>query len=443
MSPGRPALLVANTAGFARSDLVRLDWDQDRLPSIFDSHTGRTLPVQRSGQSVVFVAPDLPAKGLRCYDLLTDGESIDVTAAATTLCVSASHLENRFFAIDLDAQGQISRLFDKQAGRDVLAPGCCGNEIRAYEDKPMQHQNWDIDIYYQQKSWPVDDVSALEVVEQGPVQAAVRVSRAFLNSRIVQTIRIYAEIARIDFATEIDWHEDELLLKAAFPVDIHADTATYDIQFGNVTRPTHWNTSWDWARFEVCAQKWADLSEEGYGVSLLNDSKYGHDIRDNCLRLTLLKSGMAPNPQADREQHHFVYALYPHGGSWRQAGTMAQAYSLNLPLYACRVGSLAGSTGPAANRSAFALCQIDEPGHVMLETIKRAEDGDGLILRLFEYTNWRGPVRLAFASPLQAVSVCDLLERPLAALQTSGSAVSCPFRPYEIKTLRVHLADGS
>jgi len=358
-------------------------------------------------------------------------------ASLSMLDVSARHMENRFYSIDLDEQGHFVRLYDKTARRDVLKAGCKGNVLRVFEDKPMAHQNWDIDIYYQQKSWVVDSLASAEVVETGPVRAALRLTRPFLDSTIVQTIYVYDQLPRIEFETFIDWKEDELLLKAEFPVEIHADSATYDIQFGNVTRPTHWNTSWDWARFEVCAQKWADLSEEGYGVSLLNDCKYGHDIRDGVMRLTLLKSGTAPNPHADREQHWMTYALYPHLGGWRQANTMQQAYNLNLPLYARLIAPQDG-TAPR-HRS---LVQTDAFDHVMLETVKRAEDTDGLILRLFEYTNRRGPVTLTFAQPVASAEGCDLLERKLRALDLAadGQQLTFEIKPYEIVTIRIRPA---
>jgi len=380
----------------------------------------------------------VPAKGY-CSLLLTEqpDRSTAEMADLATLQVSPEHLENRFLSIDLDEKGQFSRIYDKTAQREVLQAGQAGNVLRAFEDKPMQHQNWDIDIYYQQKSWVIDEAASIEVIEKGPVRAGLRMTRPFLDSQIVQTIYLYDQLPRIDFETFIDWKEDELLLKVEFPVDIHTDTATYDIQFGNVTRPTHWNTSWDWARFEVCAQKWADLSEEGYGVSLLNDCKYGHDIRDGVMRLTLLKSGTAPNPRADREQHRFTYALYPHLGNWRQAGTMQQAYNLNLPLYARLIETKQNGLLPQS----LSLCQISASDHVMIETVKQAEDCQGTIVRLFEYANRRGPVTLTFGRPIIRAERCDLLERTVQDIQTDNDPhqISLAIRPYEIISFRVQL----
>jgi alpha-mannosidase len=439
ISTDQPSVVVFNTAGFERSELVHLPWPEDKpLPQLTCQNREPAISVQRSGKDLIFLSQPVPPKGY-CSLLLTEQPDQAATAMSdlSTLQVSPDHLENRFLSIDLDEQGQFCRIYDKTSQRDVLQAGCKGNVLRAFEDKPMQHQNWDIDIYYQQKSWVVDQVASIEVIENGPVRAGLRITRPFLDSQVVQTIYLYDQLPRIDFDTFIDWKEDELLLKVEFPVDIHTDIATYDIQFGNVTRPTHWNTSWDWARFEVCAQKWADLSEEGYGVSLLNDCKYGHDIRDGVMRLTLLKSGTAPNPNADREQHRFMYALYPHLGSWRQAGTMQQAYSLNLPLYAQLINAKQEGSLPQS----WSLCQNDAYDHVMVETVKQAEDGQDLILRLFEYTNWRGPVTLTFGRPVVRAERCDLLERTLEQLEpdTDPAAITLAVKPYEIVTIRVQL----
>lgn len=426
--------VIFNTTGFCRSDVACLPWPADQpLPAVRDCH-GDLLAVQQTADGLLVCLPQVPAKGYTSLRLQPDVASDTASPPASSLRVGTRCLENRFWLLELDEQARITRLYDKTEAREVLHPGAKANVLRSFEDKPMGNDNWDIDIYYQQKSWEVSELQAVEVVETGPVRIGLRITRPYQDSTIVQTIYLYDQVPRIDFATWIDWKEDETLLKVEFPVDIQADQATYDIQFGNITRPTHWNTSWDWARFEVCAHKWADLSEEGYGVSLLNDCKYGHDIRDNVLRLTLLKSGNSPNPRADREEHRFVYALYPHAGTWRQADTMRQAYSLNQPLLARIIakkqeGSLPATTG---------FLTVDKD-HVLMETVKQAEDGQGVIVRLFEFKNRRGPVRIDCDRPFTRVTPCNLLEEttdePLQIL--SGTAFSFPVKPYEIRTFRI------
>jgi alpha-mannosidase len=221
-----------------------------------------------------------------------------------------------------------------------------------------------------------------------------------------------------------------MLLKVAFPVDILAPQATYEIQWGNVQRPTHRNTSWDWARFETCAHKWVDLSEGDYGVSLLNDCKYGHDIHKNVMRLTLLRSPGNPDPAADSGEHHFVYSLLPHSGGW-EGHTQAEAYALNDPLIAYPV-----KQPSAAPHSLASFIHTSAPS-VIIETVKRAEDGDGWIVRLYESQRKRGPVTLHCALDLQAAWETNLLEENQSALLVDGRSVKLSVKPFQIMTIRL------
>jgi alpha-mannosidase len=337
---------------------------------------------------------------------LTDPFHAEISPLSSALTITTERLENQFFRIDLDANGEISAIYDKRAGRDVLEPGQTANQLIAFEDRPLNYDAWDIDIFYAEKPYPIRDVQRIAVVERGPIRGGVEIARRFLKSTIRQRILIYAELPRIDIATEIDWHEHQILLKAGFPVAINAARASYEIQFGVVERPTHRNTSWDVARFETCAQRWIDLSEGGYGVALLNDSKYGHDLHDNVMRLTLLKSGINPDPNADQGLHRFTYALLPHAGDWREAEVVRRAAELNTPLLAYRPQAADDAQQPAEPVS-FASC---DAAHVQLDTIKTAEDGDGLILRVYETHNQRGPVTLSFARPILDAQPCNLLE---------------------------------
>jgi alpha-mannosidase len=272
------------------------------------------------------------------------------------------------------------------------------------------------------------------VVEAGPLRAALEIRRRLLHSEVVQIISLSAVSARLDFETRVDWRERHVLLKVAFPVDVLSPAATYEIQWGNVQRPTHRNTSWDWARFETCAQKWVDLSEGGYGVSLLNDCKYGHDIQDNVLRLSLLRAPTSPDPEADQGEHHFTYSLFPHAGGWDER-TIAQAYFLNDPLLV----SVAAANEPApraGSRQPLALFALDRPNAV-IETVKAAEDGRGWIVRLYETQRMRGPVTLRSAFPLSAAWRTNLLEEDQVPLAVNGQEVSFALKPYQILTLRI------
>jgi len=275
-----------------------------------------------------------------------------------------------------------------------------------------------------------------------------------MSSRITQRISLWRNSPRIDIATEIDWHENQTLLKAAFPLAINSTRATYEIQFGNVERPTHRNTSWDMARFETCAHRWIDLSEGGYGISLLNDSKYGHDVHDNVVRLTLLKSGVYPDAHADEGLHRFTYSLLPHVGDWREAQSVRRAYELNVPVGTFAIAHVAGqkkatstpsvpTMGSSSTIKQGASFIQTDCTHVIVETVKPAEDGDGLIVRLYEAHNQRGRGTLTFATPLLSVQECNLLEEPVNDVSYQGNTLSFQVRPFEIKTFRIHLAPES
>ena len=207
------------------------------------------------------------------------------------------------YEIEWNESGQLVRIYDLDHRRNVLAPNAIGNVLQVFEDKPLNFEAWDIDIFYQEKMREISDLLSVELVEAGPLAAVVEFKWRYAKSGNYAADDGLYRSRRIDFRTHIDWQEHQQLLKVAFPVDVRSTEATYDIQFGNVKRPTHWNTSWDWARFESVGHQWADLSERGYGVSLLNDCKYGYDIKDNVIRLSLLKSAINPDPDADIGEH--------------------------------------------------------------------------------------------------------------------------------------------
>jgi len=314
----------------------------------------------------------------------------------------------------------------------VLAPGTLANQFQAFEDRPKNWDAWDVDIYYDDRMWLADPASSVQVVESGPLRATLLIERRILHSSYQQRITLRHNSPQLDIETSIDWRERHIFLKAAFPVDILSPAATYEIQWGNVQRPTHRNTSWDWARFETCAQKWVDLSEGGYGVSVLNDGKYGHDIHNNVIRVSLLRSPTMPDPQADQGQHTFTYSLLPHDGSWSEA-TIAAAYALNDPLLV-HAANASDKTGTQASVSS--LVAVEQP-NIVIETIKRAEDGNGIIVRLYESQRRRGPITLTCAVPLKAVWHTNLLEHDEQELPVLGQQITFSVHPYEIVTLRL------
>ena len=389
---------VFNTLGFTRRSLTVLP---DGVTSLTDK--GEALPSQEIGGLRYSLTGEIPSKGYSVYGAVreadggTAGEAAgDTEAAGGVVENSAAEsggdtpfsvlktadgfvITTPFAKVDMAADGSFTSLLDLSENRQVWKAGEAGNRLRIYEDKPIYYDNWDIDVFYTEKYWDLDEPASIAVTSEGPLCLQITVNRSFMHSRMTQDIRFYAHSPRIDFNTWVDWKEHQYLLKAGFPVDVHTDEAAFDIQFGNVVRKTHTNTSWDRARFESCGHKWMDVSESGYGVSLLNDCKYGHSVREGCIELTLIKSGIEPNPDTDNEEHVFTYSLYPHQGTWREADTQKEAADLNQPLSAVNGGMPGESYG-------FAGVKGDS---VVLETVKRSEDGNGIILRLYESRNKR------------------------------------------------------
>ncbi|HEU5013525.1 MAG TPA: alpha-mannosidase [Roseiflexaceae bacterium] len=352
----------------------------------------------------------------------------------SSLSASPTRLENDLLLVELNGDGDITRVFDKTAQREVMPQGAVANQFQAFEDRPLNWDAWDVDIFYDDKMWLADPASSVTVVEEGSLRATIEIKRRILNSDYVQRISLAHDSPRLDIDTTIDWRERHVLLKVAFPVDILSPVATYDIQWGNVQRPTHHNTSWDWARFETCAQKWVDLSEGGYGVSLLNDCKYGHDIRNNVMRISLLRSPTSPDPEADQGQHRFAYSLLPHTGDW--SASIAQAYALNDPLIVYQTDDGRRTIDDEQQHAPASLVNVDQP-NVVIETIKRAEDGNGMIVRLYESQRQRGPVTLHASFPLAGAWRTNLLEDDKEQLETSDNNVRFDITPYQIVTLRL------
>lgn len=355
---------------------------------------------------------------------------IDAALTSNTLTATPTLLENDHVRVELNSDGDITRIFDKTQGREVLTPGKVAGQFQAFEDRPLNWDAWDVDIHFDDRLWTSEPANSVTVIESGPLRATLEIKRRILNSTYTQRVSIRHNSPQIDFDTEIDWDEKHIMLKAAFPVDILAPTATYEIQYGNVERPTHRNTSWDWARFETCAQKWVDLGEGDYGVSLLNDCKYGHDIHAKVIRVSLLRSPTNPDPVADEGHHRFAYSLLPHAGDWRES-TIAAAYALNDPL-------LVATGSESKNQSSLAPMLSVDSDNIVIETVKRAEDGDGIIVRLYECQRRRGQFTLQAGFEITAAAITNLLEDDQETIEvTDGHAITLAYRPYQIMTLRL------
>jgi alpha-mannosidase len=333
-------------------------------------------------------------------------------APALGVRCDARSLENDFLRIELADDGTLSRVFDKRAGREALAGR--GNQIWAYHDQSRDYDAWDIEGDYQRRGEEML-AEAIEVVEAGGQRGAVRITRRIRHSTVVQSVRLWANSPRIDFATRFDWRDRRILIKARFPLAVRADQATFECAFGAHHRPTHANTAWDAARFEVACHRFVDLSETGYGVALLNDGRYGCHARGNELGLSLLRAPILPDVMADEGVQDLTYALLPHAGDWVAGAVLAEAEDLNRPL-------LHRPLAAAADESR-ALLEVEGP-NLALGALKPAEDGDGLILRVYESAGGRGPVTVRLPPGWRVAGEVTLLEDS----QTNSDLTIGPFR---------------
>ncbi len=418
---GGDGVTVFNTAGSTRNDTVLLGACGADIQALADSE-GNLYPVQQTDEGAIVYIRNLPAKGYRTFAKVTQAQQTDVPFVLH----GERMLETPFYTIELDEHGFFTRIYDKENDREVVKQGERANLIRMYEDKPIYYDNWDIDIYYTEKFWDADCLESMEWSQPGPVRITLTQTRKISSSLIRQKVHFYAHSGRIDFETYADWKEHQHLLKVHFPVDIHTDEASFDIQFGNLTRKTHSNTSWDKARFESCGQKWMDLSEGHYGVSLLNDCKYGHSVKDANMALTLIKSGIEPNPSTDQEEHYFTYALYPHAEGWQEAGTVREAYCLNQPALVTD----AGQPGRV-----YSLASADKE-NIILETVKAAEDGTGTVYRMYESENAKTKAHLTVNQPFTKAYICNLLEEVQSEAEVEGNRIAFECGAYEIVTVK-------
>jgi len=323
---------------------------------------------------------------------------------------------------------------------ETVAPGGCANELQAFKDTPKDYDAWNIDPGALDQPIPLTRADRVELVGADTRSPAVRVTRTWQNSKFVQTISLRTGADQVDVDNEIDWHETHVLLKAAFPLAVSSDHATYEIPYGAIERPTTRNNSWEQAQFEVPAMRWADLSGAGeggkiHGLSVINESKYGYDAAGNVLRLTLLRSPVWPDPEADRGHHHFHYALYPHMGSWKEARTVRHGWEYNYPLSAVTAIVHPGSLPPVYSFASVA------PENVVLTAMKKAEDSNAVILRAYESAGTSAIARFHVPTGALSAIVTNLMESTdtpgAGPLDVTGDIVKVEIHPYEILTIRV------
>ncbi len=341
--------------------------------------------------------------------------------------------------VNLDkTTGCITSIFDLRSNYETLSKGACGNELQAFKDTPKDYDAWNIDPgTLDQPPSLLNGADSVELLNTGAPFQAVRVTRHWQNSKFVQTISLNFNSDIVDIDNEIDWHERHVLLKAAFPLAASGPFATYEIPYGTIERPTTRNNSWEKAQFEVPAMRWADLGDGKHGLSVINNSKYGYDAAGNVLRLTLLRSPVDPDPEADQGHHHFHYALYPHAGTWKDALTVRHGYEYNYPLTAVVTTAHAGSL-PAEHSFASV-----GPENVVLTAVKKAEDANGLIFRAYEWAGKETTAEFHVPAGATGATVTNMMETPEGGpLTIAGDVVKVPMHPYEILTIRVDYPGG-
>jgi len=409
---------VFNSLGCPATSKVELPADDS---DIFDDH-GNPVPSQYypkpNGEHVlVFIAKDVPAVGYRVYYKKPGRCKAPAIATAT---------ENDRFSLQFNDSAELISIFDKANNREILdGPG---NAFRIYEDMPGKYDAWDIAESYSDIEFETQP-GKIECIEAGEVFTAITITKNILKSRLRQSILLYNELDRIDFDTWIDWQERQKLLKVEFNTDIRAEKYTRDIAYATMENSCFRHNPFDKAKFEVPAHNFIDLSEKGYGLSILNDCKYGYEVHERRMMVSLLKGPLNPDPQSDYGEHTFTYSLYPHAGDWRPSGTLSAGLALNNPMQVVALGE-----GKSAPTGSFMDVSAE---NVTLEAVKKSEAGDAFIVRVVEKTGASADVTLTFFKDIAQASECNLLEREDVPCAFDGSRVRFTIRPYEIRTFKL------
>ena len=437
-TPGGVPVMVWNPLAWQRDDLVDLDVQMPGKSagvSVLDSR-GKALPVQvlsskpeTNSYRLLVKASGVPSLGYEALYVVPGQRR-----AATDLKASGLTLENSALRVTVDEHsGCITSLYDKKTSFESIAAGGCGNQLIAFHDNPKEYDAWNIDADFEVGAMALDPAESVKLVEQGPLRATIRVTRSWQSSKFVQDVTLYAGMGRVDITNDVDWHEKHILIKAAFPLAAASEEATFEIPYGTIQRPTTRNNSWESAKFEVPALRWADLGDGKHGVSLINESKYGYDAKGNVLRISLLRSPTSPDPEADQGKHHFSYSLYPHAGDWKQALTVRRGYEFNYKLHAEQVLAHEGKLGAEHSYAAV------DARNVVLTAMKKTEEGDGLLFRFYEWGGQSGNVAITLPQNAISATLTNLMEEPSGgALPVTGNKVVIPVHPFEIVSVRVN-----
>ena len=451
-------LVVFNSLAWRRAEVIEAEVQLPGhvLSVEVDDAAGHRIESQllsldaATNRTRILVLADVPPLGYKTYFVrsakdVSNVDEVPASPPARKVIASGDAMENGSVRIKVDPRtGCITSLFDLRNHAEALAPSetdtggpktyACGNLLQAFYDKPQKWDAWNIDADFEKQHWDLDKADDVKLVEGGQLRAVIRVKKHFQNSTFVQDITMYAGVPRVDVKMQADWHEKHILLKVAFPLSAHSDKATFEIPYGSIERPTTRNTPAEQAKFEVPAQRWADLSDSKHGFSLLNDSKYGYDVKGNVLRLSLLRSPEWPDPHADEGHHEFTYSLYPHGGNWRDAQTVRRGYELNYKMMAVQPHK---HEGTLPSEHSFIGVDAD---NVVLTAIKKSEDDDSLVLRFYEWAGKEADVKLHLPPGAQSAEETNLMEKPMGDLALRNDSVTVHAKPYEIKTVKVRFA---
>lgn len=407
------AFTLFNQANWERDSIVKIPAGAETYE--YTDSEGNTLPSHRCGEhDHVYV------KGLKPLAFSTITRSVKACKEASSFVENT--VETPYYIVSWDDKGRLVRLYDKGADREVITEGKFANVFQIFEDKPRCFDAWELEstIDLKKEEIPCDGNIIKTKNELGYF---IHFTYNYNNSKIMQTLCLYNDKRRIDFKTIVEWKESQKILKTAFSVDIRGVFARYDVQEGNIVRPITRNTSWEAAKFEVVAHKWADLSETGYGVALLNDCKYGYDIKEDTMRLSLLKSATDPDYSADYGTHEFTYSLYPHKEEWYNSGLEEEAFDLNSPVVVLYGASALGNES---------LISFDAK-NIVLDAFKKAENEEAYVLRFHEFTGRRGKINLKIGLKFDSWCESDLMENPLG--EWKQTAIEVEVKPYEIKTI--------
>ncbi len=439
---GKP-LTVFNPLAWERTDIVKFTLPEGDLKEyrILNSN-GKEIPSQivkmdRFTDEIIFIADKVPALGYKTY-ILEKGKS---SKQKTALKSSVTEIENQYFKVTIDTStGWVKSILDKQNGKEILTGE--GNKLQLLEDKPTAWDAWNLGLTGME--YPSHFVKA-ELAESGPVRTVVRLYRTFLkpgvrkdyptpnfpSSFFTQDVILYNGIDRVDFQTDVDWWEEHTMLKVAFPVAVNDTEATYEIPYGTIQRSTQRKTKWEKARYEVPAEKWADLSSGGYGVSLLNNSKYGYDIKGSVMRLSLLRSPKYPDPTTDMGKHTIDYALYPHSGDWKDANTVRRGYEYNQPLIAALNSK---HKGELPETESFIKLSAD---NLILTSMKKALDSNAWIIQWYESQGKNTNATLTLPKTPRKVFESNFMEAEGKPLKFEGNKVKVHTKKYSVTTIKV------